>query len=73
MSKSDDEEGIKFWIQCYKEKIEAEGECEQGGRVQALWKFLPKNSDDLKLLGNGREEPNTIPYLSPSVGKFDFI
>ena len=33
MSKSDDEEGIKFWIQCYKEKKEAEGEYEQGGRV----------------------------------------
>ena len=60
MSKSDDEEGIKFWTQRHKEKKEAEGECEQ-------------NSDDLKLLGNGREEPNTIPYLSPSVGKLDFI
>ena len=28
ISKSDDEEGIKFWIQCYKEKKEADGECE---------------------------------------------
>ena len=54
MSKSDDKEGTKFRIQCYKGKKEAEGECEQ-------------NSDDLKLLGNEREEPNTIPYLSPSI------
>ena len=33
MDKNDDEEGIKFWVQCYKGKRDVAGEGEKGGRV----------------------------------------
>ena len=76
MSKSDDEEGIKFWIQCYKEKKEAEGECEQSGRVYALWKFYLKILMILSSLE--MEEKNLIlfhiyPHLLENLFLFKMI
>ena len=72
MSKSYDEEGIKFLVQCYKGKKGADGVGEQVGRVCSL-EILPKNSAHLNLLENGREESNTIPYLPSSIGRLEFI
>ena len=72
MNKSEDEEGIKFWVQCYKGKKEASGEGEQGGRVLCSLEILPKTLADLEPLGKGREEPNTNPHLPPPVGRLEF-
>ena len=72
MDKSDDEEGIKFWVQCYKGKKEATGEGEQGGRVLCSLEILPKNIADTEAVGKAREEPNTNPYLPPPVGRLEF-
>ena len=72
MDSKDDEEGIKFWVQCYKGKKEAAGEGEQGGRVLCSLEILPKQLADLEPLGKGREEPNMNPYLPPPVGRLEF-
>ena len=68
----DDEEGIKFWLQCYKGKKEVAGEGEKGGRVLCSLEILPKNIADLEPLGRGRNEPNMNPYLPPPVGRLEF-
>ena len=72
MDSKEDEEGIKFWIQCYKGKKEAAGEGEQGGRVLCSLEILPKNLADIEPLGKGREEPNSNPHLPPPVGRLEF-
>ena len=72
MESKDDEEGIKFWVQCYKGKKEAVGEGEQGGRVLCSLEILPKNIADIEPLGKGREDPNMNPYLPPPVGRLEF-
>ena len=72
MDKKDDEEGIKFWVQCFKGKKEATGEGEQGGRVLCSLDILPKDLADAEPLGKGREEPNTNPHLPPPVGRLEF-
>ena len=72
MNTEDDEEGIKFWVQCYKGKKEVAGEGEQGGRVLCSLEILPKNLADLEPLGKGREDPNMNPYLPPPVGRLQF-
>ena len=72
MDKKEDEEGIKFWVQCYKGKKEAAGEGEQGGRVLCSVEILPKNMAELEPVGKGREEPNVNPYLPPPVGRLEF-
>jgi len=69
---TEDEEGIKFWVQCYKGKKEAAGEGEQGGKVLCSLEILPKKLADLEPLGKGRSEPNMNPYLPPPVGRFEF-
>ena len=72
MDKKDDEEGIKFWVQCFKGKKEASGEGEQGGRVLCSLDIVPKDVADAEPLGAGREEPNTNPHLPPPVGRLEF-
>ena len=72
MDKKDDEEGIKFWVQCFKGKKEASGEGEQGGRVLCSLDIVPKDVADAEPLGKGREEPNTNPNLPPPVGRLEF-
>ena len=72
MDSNEDEEGIKFWVQCYKGKKEAAGEGEQGGRVLCSLEILPKSMADIEPLGKGREEPNMNPYLPPPVGRLEF-
>ena len=72
VNSTDDEEGIKFWVQCYKGKKEAAGEGEQGGKVLCSLEILPKKIADLEPLGKGRNEPNMNPYLPPPVGRLEF-
>ena len=72
MDKKDDEEGIKFWVQCYKGKKEASGEGEQGGRVLCSLDIVPKSYADAEPVGKGREEPNVNPNLPPPVGRLEF-
>ena len=72
MSKSEDEEGIKFWVQCYKGKKEAAGEGEKGGRVLCSVEIVPKDLADQEPVGKGREKPNINPFLPPPVGRMEF-
>jgi len=72
LSKQDDEDGTKFWVQCYKGKKEAAGQGEKSGRVMCSLEILPKKNADLDVVGKGRDNPNTNPYLPPPVGRFEF-
>ena len=72
MSPEDDEEGIKFWVQCYKGRKEAAGRGEKAGRVMCTLDILPKKIADLNLVGKGRDDPNVNPYLPPPVGRIQF-
>ena len=72
MDDKDDEDGIKFWVQCYKGKKEVAGEGVKGGRVLCSLEILPKTLADAEPLGKGRDEPNMNPYLPPPVGRLEF-
>ena len=72
LSKEDDEEQTKFWVQCYKGKKEAAGQGEKSGRVMCSLEILPKNLADLDKVGKGRDNPNVNPYLPPPVGRMEF-
>ena len=72
LSPEDDEEGIKFWVQCYKGRKEAAGRGEKAGRVMCTLDILPKKIADLNLVGKGRDDPNVNPYLPPPVGRIQF-
>jgi len=72
LSKEDDEEGTKFWVQCYKGKKEAAGQGEKSGRVMCSLEILPKKNADLDVVGKGRDNPNVNPYLPPPVGRLEF-
>jgi hypothetical protein len=71
LSETDDEDGIKFWVQCYKGKKEATGEGAQGGRVLCTLEILPKELADKNKLGKGRSNPNKDPYCPPPTGRFE--
>jgi len=72
LSKEDDEEQTKFWVQCYKGKKEAAGQGEKSGRVMCSLEILPKKLADLDKVGKGRDDPNVNPYLPPPVGRLEF-
>ena len=72
LSPEDDDEGIKFWVQCYKGRKEASGRGEKSGRVMCSLEILPKKMADLDVVGKGRDEPNVNPYLPPPVGRIQF-
>ena len=72
LKKSEDEDGIKFWVQCYKGRDDATGEGEKGGRVMCSLEILPKALADIEKVGKGRDEPNVNPYLPPPVGRFEW-
>ena len=72
LSKEDDEDGTKFWVQCYKGKKEAAGQGEKSGRVMCSLEILPKKNADLEPVGKGRDNPNVNPYLPPPVGRLEF-
>ena len=72
LSPEDDEEGIKFWVQCYKGRKEAAGKGEKSGRVMCSLEILPKKIADLDVVGKGRDDPNVNPYLPPPVGRLEF-
>ena len=65
MKADEDPEGIKFWVQCYKNG-------KMGGRVLCSLEILPQWKADLTKVGKGRDEPNLDPYLPPPVGRFEF-
>ena len=72
LNKSEDEDGIKFWVQCYKGRDDATGEGEKGGRVMCSLEILPKALADIEKVGKGRDEPNVNPHLPPPVGRFEW-
>ena len=72
LKKSEDEDGIKFWVQCYKGRDDAAGEGEKGGRVMCSLEILPKALAEIEKVGKGRDEPNVNPYLPPPVGRFEW-
>ena len=72
LSPEDDDEGIKFWVQCYKGRKEAAGRGEKAGRVMCSLDILPKKIADLNVVGKGRDDPNVNPYLPPPVGRIQF-
>ena len=72
LKKSEDSEGIKFWIQCYKGRDDATGEGEKGGRVMCSLEILPKSMAEIDKVGKGRDEPNVNPFLPPPVGRFEW-
>jgi len=72
LKKSDDEDGIKFWVQCYKGRTDVTGEGEKGGRVMCSLEILPKALAEIEKVGKGRDEPNVNPYLPPPVGRFEW-
>jgi hypothetical protein len=65
LSKLEDNEQIKFWIQCY-------NNGKKEGRVLCSLEFLPKWKADLNKVGLGRKEPNISPYLPPPMGRFEW-
>ena len=71
LNETDDEDGIKFWVQCYKGKKEATGEGETGGRVLCTLEILPKELADKNKLGKGRSNPNKDPYCPPPTGRME--
>ena len=71
LSETDDEDGIKFWVQCYKGKKDVAGEGEKGGRVLCTLEILPKELADKNKLGKGRSNPNKDPYCPPPTGRFE--
>ena len=48
LKKSEDPEGIKFWVQCYKGRDDATGEGEKGGRVMCSLEILPKSLAEIE-------------------------
>ena len=72
LSPEDDEEGIKFWVQCYKGRKEVTGKGEKSGRVMCSLEILPKKIADTDIVGKGRDDPNVNPYLPPPVGRIQF-
>ena len=72
LSPEDDEDGIKFWVQCYKGRKESGVRGEKSGRVMCSLEIFPKKIADLDVVGKGREEPNVNPYLPPPVGRIQF-
>ena len=72
LSPEDDEDGIKFWVQCYKGRKESGVRGEKSGRVMCSLEILPKSLADLDIVGKGRDEPNVNPYLPPPVGRIQF-
>jgi len=72
LSYEDDEEGTKFWVQCYKGKKEAAGQGEKSGRVMCSLEILPKKNAELDVVGKGRDNPNVNPFLPPPVGRMEF-
>ena len=72
LSPQDDEDGIKFWVRCYKGKKEAAGQGEKSGRVMVSLEILPKKFADLDKVGKGRDNPNVNPYLPPPFGRIEF-
>ena len=72
LKKSEDEDGIKFWVQCYKGRDDATGEGEKGGRVMCSLEILPKSLAEIEKVGKGRDEPNVNPFLPPPVGRFEW-
>ena len=71
LSETDDEDGIKFWVQCYKGKKDVTGEGEKGGRVLCTLEILPKALADKNKLGLGRSNPNKDPYCPPPTGRME--
>ena len=65
LTKDDDEEGIKFWVQCYKDG-------KKGGRVMCSLEIIPQWKARMNQVGKGRDEPNLDPYLPPPVGRLSF-
>ena len=72
LSQEDDEDGIKFWVQCYKGKKEAAGQGEKSGRVMCSLEILPKKYAEIDKVGKGRDNPNVNPYLPPPFGRIEF-
>ena len=72
LSQEDDEDGIKFWVQCYKGKKEAAGQGEKSGRVMCSLEILPKKYAEIDKVGKGRDNPNVNPYLPPPFGRLEF-
>ncbi len=61
----DDPDGIKFWVQCYKDG-------KKGGRVKCSLEIVPEWKALLNPVGKGRKEPNVDPYLPPPFGRFEW-
>ena len=65
LSKEDDKEGTKFWIQ-----MEKNGK--KGGRVLCSLEILPEWYSNINPVGKGRDEPNVNPYLPQPFGRLTF-
>ena len=65
LSKSEDEEGTKFWVQ-----MEKNGK--KGGRVLCSLEILPEWYASMNPVGKGRDDPNVNPYLPEPFGRLTF-
>ena len=65
LNNDEDEEGIKFWVQCEKNG-------KKSGRILCSLEILPEWYSNLNEVGSGRNEPNVNPYLPPPVGRITF-
>ena len=65
LAPDEDKEGIKFWVQMYKNEAKA-------GRVLCSLEVLPMWKAKSCPIGKGRDEPNVNPYLPPPVGRISF-
>ena len=65
LAPDEDKEGIKFWVQMYKNEAKA-------GRVLCSLEVLPMWKAKSCPVGKGRDEPNVNPYLPPPVGRISF-
>ena len=65
LSKMNDPDQTKFWIQCYRNNTKS-------GRILCSLEFLPLWKAQKCQVGKGRSEPNIAPYLPPPVGRFEW-
>ena len=65
LNSDEDEEGVKFWIQCEKNG-------KKSGRILCSLEVVPNWYTEINQVGEGRKEPNVNPYLAPPVGRLTF-
>jgi hypothetical protein len=60
----------KFWIDLNKRKDN--GEVKNVGKLQVSFELVPIEKAKACMVGEGRDQPNSDPYLPPPIGRFEW-